>query len=196
MGKLPNLEEIGALHRKYAPKHLLDKVFTHCQIVWEIANQLIEKRNLNVDKDIVRAGCLLHDIGVYRLITKEGIYDKKNYIQHGVLGSGLLKSENVTGSVCDIAERHTGVGITKSDIIKQKLPIPLKDYLAETVEERLVMYADKFHSKTPKFNSYESYCNYIRRFGEEKVIIFKALASEFGKPDLKGLSTRYNMPLL
>ncbi len=32
--------------------------------------------------------------------------------------------------------------------MRQNLPVPPADYLAETPEERLVMYADKFHSKS------------------------------------------------
>lgn len=32
--------------------------------------------------------------------------------------------------------------------MSQNLPVPPADYLAETAEERLVMYADKFHSKS------------------------------------------------
>lgn len=43
---------------------------------------------------------------------------------------------------------HTGVGLTKEDVLVQGLPLPPADYVAITPEERLVMYADKFHSKT------------------------------------------------
>jgi uncharacterized protein len=47
-----------------------------------------------------------------------------------------------------VCERHTGTGITREQIIKQQLPLPLGDYVPETLEEQLVCYADKFYSKS------------------------------------------------
>jgi uncharacterized protein len=47
-----------------------------------------------------------------------------------------------------VAERHTGTGITYEQILREKLPIPLNDYAPQTLEEKLICYADKFYSKT------------------------------------------------
>jgi uncharacterized protein len=47
-----------------------------------------------------------------------------------------------------VAERHTGTGISYEQIIREQLPIPLQDYTPQTLEERLICYADKFYSKT------------------------------------------------
>jgi uncharacterized protein len=80
------------------------------------------------------------------------------------------------------------VGLTRHDIVSQALPLPPADYLAVTEEERLVMYADKFHTKSrpSAFLSPGEYAAHIRRFGEDKVTAFEALRGEFGEPDLSG----------
>ena len=32
--------------------------------------------------------------------------------------------------ICRFASRHTGVGITRDDVLRQSLPIPVDDYIA------------------------------------------------------------------
>ncbi len=194
--RIPTDEEILALHEKHAPTaRAFDLVFTHCRIVGDIAWQLSSRRGpgLGVDTDLVRAGSLLHDIGVYRLYDGAGNLDHANYIRHGLLGDELLHEEGFPEVICRFASRHTGVGISREDVLSQQLPIPPADYLAETGEERLVMYADKFHSKSapPVFLTAPAYAARVRRFGEEKVKAFQALRDTFGEPDLKPLSETY-----
>ena len=192
LGMYPTIEEIKLMHQKYAPSQLtFDIVFTHCQIVHDIADQIMNGKQLQVNKDLVNAGALLHDIGAYKLIDENGMFDKVNYIRHGIEGYKILLQEGMPEEMCRIAERHTGVGVTKEDILQRKILIPLKDYVAETMEEKLVMYADKFHSKTPKFNSYATYSVYVQQFGQDKVDKFQTLASMFGIPDLEPLSVKY-----
>ncbi|MFD7614615.1 HD domain-containing protein [Streptomyces sp. NPDC059828] len=190
----PGVAEIRGLHEKYAPNAAaLDLVFTHCEIVWSLAEQLISVSGLDVDADLVRAGCLLHDIGVYRLFDEQGRVDKANYLRHGVLGHELLEAEGFPEPLCRFCSCHTGVGLTKADIEAQGLPLPPGDYTAVTVEERLVMYADKFHSKTtpPRFITADSYGAYLGRFGQDKVLAFQSMRGTFGEPVLAGLAAAH-----
>jgi uncharacterized protein len=93
---------------------------------------------------------------------------------------------------------HTGVGITKVEIEKNKLPLPARDYIAETDEEKIVMYADKFHSKSepPMFNSVKWYEGHLEhKLGTHKVELFQKLVEEFGEPDITHLITRYGQPV-
>lgn len=199
MSTQPAYEEIIALHKKYAPTdEAFNLVFTHCQIVWELAEQLIKKSNLSVDSELVKIGCLLHDIGVYRLYLPDGEIDDANYIKHGVEGYELLKAEGYDEQLCRFTSHHTGVGLTKEEIVKGGLPIPPADYSADTPEEQLVMYADKFHTKTtpPKFMTAETYTGKVKRFGEAKVERFKQYQSEFGVPDLKPLAKKYDLEII
>ena len=183
----PTTDEIRALHERYAPSpEALDLVFTHCEIVAGIAEQLVARTAVPVDAELVRAGALLHDIGVYRLYDGTGRIDYRDYIRHGVLGHELLRAEGFPERLCRFCSCHTGVGLTRQDIRAQQLPIPEADYLAETVEEQLVMYADKFHSKStpPTFLSADSYAARVQRFGTDKVDAFDLLRARFGEPDL------------
>jgi uncharacterized protein len=197
--RLPALIDIEMLHKKYAPTPaVFQLVFTHCHIVWSIAEQLIAKNKLQIDVELVRAGCLLHDIGVYPLFDNNGNQrDASQYIRHGILGEAILQKETLPEALWRIASHHTGVGITKLDIESQQLPLPPADYTAETLEERLVMYADKFHSKTapPTFDTFEGYKNRLAQFGEVKVAYFEKLANEFGIPDLEPLIQKYGHTL-
>ncbi|MEW2573470.1 HD domain-containing protein [Streptomyces sp. NPDC047070] len=191
---LPTVDEVRALHERHAPsREALDLVFTHCQIVSDIAEQLGKRTELTLDTDLVRVGALLHDIGVYRLYDQAGRLDHGNYIRHGVLGHEILRQEGFPERLCRFCSCHTGVGLTRHDVRTQGLAIPEADYLAETVEEQLVMYADKFHSKTtpPTFLTADAYGAHLKPFGAAKVHAFDMLRARFGEPDLTSVTARY-----
>jgi uncharacterized protein len=196
---LPTITDIETLHRKYAPSgEMLEWVFGHCQAVWDIAEQLIDEKSIEVDRGLVQVGCLLHDIGVYRLFDKPGaLKTGVAYIAHGIEGREILQQEGLDEAVQRFASHHTGVGITKDEVETLRLPLPPEEYVAVTTEERLVMYADKFHSKEvpPCFNSYEWYKKFVVRYGEEKVARFVELGDEFGIPDLAPLAARYSQTI-
>ncbi|HEY4568847.1 MAG TPA: HD domain-containing protein [Kribbella sp.] len=180
--QIPSDAEIRALHRDVAPNRAaFDAVYEHCELVCSVASQFFA--GLDADTDLVRAGALLHDVGVYRL-------DSSPYIRHGVLGHELLASLGFPEEICRFASCHTGVGLTREDVVRQALPIPVADYLPQSVEEELVMYADKFHSKRtpPVFVSPDTGAEEIARFGAEKLAIFGALRERYGDPELDALS--------
>ncbi|WP_189834133.1 HD domain-containing protein [Streptomyces zaomyceticus] len=195
---IPSADEIRAMHLRHAPnEEAFELVFTHCEIVWKVAERLISRVGSDVDVDLVRAGCLLHDIGVYRLFDSEGRLDGRNYIRHGLLGHEILTAEGLPEVVCRFSSCHTGVGLTKEDVVRQGLPLPPADYVAITREERLVMYADKFHSKStpPRFLSPDTYARSVSRFGQDKVVAFGALRTMFGDPELDELAALYGHAL-
>ncbi|MBO2465945.1 HD domain-containing protein [Actinomadura violacea] len=197
--RVPGDGEIRALHERLAAsREAFELVWTHCVIVCRIAEQLMEGGGPDVDKDLVRAGCLLHDVGVYRLYDVTGEFDHKQYIRHGVLGHEVLAGEGFPEVLCRFCSHHTGMGLTRDDVERQNLPLPRADYLAESGEERLVMYADKFHSKTnpPTFVNASSYAVHVRRFGGDKVAAFKAMREEYGEPDLESLAAEYGHALV
>ena len=180
--QVPTDAEIRALHREYAPtRDAFEIVYEHCELVCSLASQFFA--GLDVDTDLVRAGALLHDVGVYRL-------DSSAYVRHGVLGHELLASLGFPVEICRFASCHTGVGITRDDVVRQALPIPVDDYLPRTPEEELVLYADKFHSKRtpPVFLTGDTYAAEVARFGADKVERFGALRAQYGDPQLGPLS--------
>ncbi|MFC5181071.1 HD domain-containing protein [Actinomadura harenae] len=190
--RVPSDGEIRGLHEKHAPSaEAFELVFTHCEIVARIAGQFS-------DSPLVRAGALLHDIGVYRLYGPDGRLDSADYIRHGVLGEELLREEGLPEALCRFCSHHTGVGLTCADVREQGLPLPEADFLAETDEEAVVMYADKFHSKStpPVFVSAATYTVKVGRFGEDKALAFKAMRERFGDPRLDVLAGEYGFAII
>ena len=101
-----------------------------------------------VDPIFVEEAAMLHDIGVvFCDAPKIHCLGSHAYIEHGYLGAEILRKEGLPKHA-QLAERHTGTGITYEQIIREHLPIPLQDYTPTTLEERLICYADKFYSKT------------------------------------------------
>ena len=80
-----------------------------------------------------------------------------------------------------VCERHTGAGLTADDIIRQQLPLPHMDLLPETLEEKLICYADKFYSKTrlEKEKSFEQALASMRKFGTDSETRFLNLHELF-----------------
>lgn len=97
----------------------------------------------------VKAGCLLHDIGAYRLYGPDGnLLESEQYLTHGRLGSEILLKESLDESPQRMLENHIGVGLNKSEIIEQNHPLPPQVFVPTTAEQRLVAYVDNFHSKS------------------------------------------------
>ncbi len=195
---LPTQTDIELLHRKYAPSDVaFNEIWQHCLIVKEIALWCIDNSSLQVNTEEVVAGCLLHDIGVYKLYGQNGELDGKNYVTHGYLGYELLKREGLDEGLCRFAARHTGVGISAEDVQEDRLPMPIMDYFAETEEERLAMYADKFHSKYPSvFNSAEWYAKFLRgKHGDAKARRFESMLLRYGEPPIGDMAKARGLPV-
>lgn len=136
---------------KYYPednalKHIL---LTHSQSVAQRALQIVSSHpELNADRRFVLEAAMLHDIGIFRC-DADGIccFGTEPYICHGRIGAELLRAEGLPRHA-RVCERHTGAGITLKEIEEQHLPLPHQDFLPETIEEKIVCYADKFYSKS------------------------------------------------
>ncbi|GAA4919222.1 HD domain-containing protein [Streptomonospora salina] len=192
--RVPSDDEIRAVHAEHAPtREAFDLVYTHCRIISTIAAELLSRAPGGLDPELVRAGSLLHDIGVYRLYDRSGQLDYPRYVRHGILGRDLLAEQGYPDALGRFCSCHTGVGITREDIRSQDLPIPPDDYVAESDEEELVMFADKFHSKShpPRLVSPETAAGRMRTFGEDKELRFKSLLATYGEPDLRPLHESY-----
>jgi len=110
------------------------KVIDHCKAVEKVATEIAEackKRGLNVNMKLVQVGALLHDIG----------RSKTHSVDHAIIGAEIAKSLNLPEAVISIIERHVGGGITIEEA--EKLGWPVKSYVPETLEEKIVTYADK-----------------------------------------------------
>jgi len=187
------------LHKKYAQSELLlDLVWTHCNIITEIALSLLDSGHFDINetpRDITTQAALLHDIGVYQCGGFEWMPNQppseKPYIQHTVVGAWILQQEGYSPPVIQSAYVHTGVGLTGQDISMYQLNLPPDDYVLRTMLQKLITYASKFHSKTPKFRTAADISASLEKYGPEKVNTFIQFQQLFGEPDIEPIQKRY-----
>lgn len=176
------------LHWRYAPDRLaLDELWIHSRIVGTLACQLLARAGLPLDQDQVMRAALLHDIGIYRCMDWRREYQSEmsTYIRHGIVGAQVLRYEGFAQEYWRVAERHTGVGITRMDIALHTLELPERDYIPITLLEKLIAYSDKFHSKRDGLMSFAQVLKSQQRWGREKVARLLDLKERFGTPDLE-----------
>lgn len=91
---------------------------------------------------------MIHDIGIFLTnAPRISCLGSFPYICHGYLGADLMRKEGFPKHAL-VCERHTGAGISLSDIEQQNLPLPKRDLRPVSLEEQLICFADKFYSKT------------------------------------------------
>lgn len=105
-----------------------DWVIEHSIAVSQKAKEI--SKNFNVNEQLIEEGALLHDIGRSRT----------NNIDHGIIGANLAIEHGFPKEIVNIIERHIGSGIPKEEAIK--IGLPEKDYIPETLEEKIVSHAD------------------------------------------------------
>ena len=112
------------------PSHVIDHCINVTKIALRLGSQLIF-RGHDVDMRLLEAGALLHDIGRSR--THE--------IDHAVVGAEIAREMGMPEDLVNIIEVHIGAGIPADEAVE--LGLPEKHYFAETLEEKIVAYADK-----------------------------------------------------
>lgn len=157
-------------------------LITHSRQVSDRALLLASRHpELNIDLQFVEEASMLHDIGIiYCNAPKIYCFGTHQYIEHGVLGGELLRREGLPRHA-EVAERHTGSGITIEQIIREELPLPEKDYCPQTVEEKLICYADKFFSKSHigEEVAYDKIRYNIWKYGHDAVLRFDQMREMF-----------------
>ena len=163
---------------KYYPEdnELRHILINHSQAVARQALQIVPSHpELHLDAQFVEEAAMLHDLGSFRT-DAPGIqcFGSEPYICHGRLGAEILRKEGYERHA-RVCERHTGAGITCKEIIAQGLPLPHQDFLPETLEEKVICYADKFFSKThlDREKSIEKAEKSLAKFGEDGVMRFR-----------------------
>ncbi|MGD6806395.1 MAG: HDIG domain-containing metalloprotein [Candidatus Bathyarchaeia archaeon] len=109
-------------------------VINHCLAVTEFALKLAHKlhdRGLKLDLQLVEAGAILHDLG----------RSKTHEVQHSLVGAQMAQELGLPQSIVNIIKRHVGAGITDEEA--ELLGWPKDTYMPQTLEEKVVCYADK-----------------------------------------------------
>ena len=121
--------EIELLKKENTPENVIE----HCKAVCKKAMKIAANFE-DADEDLIRKGALLHDIGRSRT----------HGITHAIEGVEIAKRYGYSEDVLNIIERHIGAGITEQEA--EKLGLPKKSYVPQTLEEKIVAHADNLIS--------------------------------------------------
>lgn len=185
--------DFQAIIDKYYPagSELRAIYMKHARQVADLALAINLTRAIGLDPLDVEGAAMLHDIGIFETYAP-GIHchGEATYMRHGIIGGALLRREGAPEGWARVAERHTGTGITKEDIISQNLDLPLEDYCPISMLEKLVCYADKFYSKSGSMEKkpFTRVRNSIARYGGDSLDRFDELYKLFGDTESLHLS--------
>lgn len=140
-GKMEEKQAIQLLKKHANSEESYEAVLRHSQALQKLAIEIAEKiqtkhPEMNIDVEFIKVACILHDIG--RFECPPG----KNSYKHGVIGAKILRDEGVDERYALVCERHVGPGIPASDVERQGLDLPVKDYVPLSIEEKIITYAD------------------------------------------------------
>lgn len=125
------MEEIEILKKEKTPQNVIDHSIAVCEKARKIAENFPK-----ANKELIRQGALLHDIGRSRT----------HGIRHAVVGCEIAREYGYCKDVLNIIERHIGAGITKEE--SSALGLFEKSYVPQSLEEKIVAHADNLISGT------------------------------------------------
>ncbi len=103
----------------------------HSVKVAEKALEIAYRTNSDLDFEFIGRGALFHDLG------KAKTHD----IEHGKLGAEMGNALGLSDRINAVMEKHIRGGLTSEEAIE--LGLPVKDYTLHTLEERIIIYADR-----------------------------------------------------
>ena len=152
----------------------------HSENVTQKALSVAQKRmDLKPDLEFIAQAAMLHDIGIGLTNTPTlGCFGSYPYVCHGILGRTILEQHGLYRHAL-VCERHVGVGLCAEEIERLNLPLPVREMLPRTIEEKIICYADKFFSKENDASGKEKNITEImailRRYGMDKVLRFQVM---------------------
>ena len=154
----------------------------HSRQVADRCLQIAKKHpELPVDVQFLEEAAMLHDIGILRCNAPSiCCHGTEPYIKHGLIGGQILRDEGCPRHA-RVAERHTGTGLTREQIERQHLPLPLDDFIPESLEEQIICYADRFYSKSrpDRILTVAEAAQSLEKFGSDGVRKFLDWAAQF-----------------
>ncbi len=152
-------------------------LINHSQAVAKKALKVAKRlEDSKIDFVFIENAALLHDIGIYMTCLPEiGCFGSHPYILHGYLGRGILEKEGFPAHAL-VCERHVGMGLTIQDIERNNFPLPKRDMVPYSLEEKIICFADKFYSKEEKNIFIEKPIGEVRKiishYGSKKLSLF------------------------
>ncbi len=145
VGRLPSRDAcIDMLREEGCSREVIEHTLAVERLALEIADLC------NADREVVSVGALLHDIGRSRT----------HGTMHAVEGAKIARQRRLPECIISIIEKHMGAGISKEEALR--IGLPPKDYIPETLEEKIVAHADNLISG----NRRQPLSELLRRFDE------------------------------
>ena len=93
---------------------------------------------LRLDVEFLEESAMLHDIGIFRCDAPSiQCFGMEPYIRHGFIGGQILREEGWVRHAL-VCERHTGTRLSREQIERQHLPLPLDvRFEPEALEEHI-----------------------------------------------------------
>ncbi len=161
---------------------LLNILLRHSKAVADKALAIAEAHpELHLDRQFIMEAAMVHDIGIVQTDAPDiQCFGTEPYIRHGVLGAEIMRAEGYPRHA-RVCERHTGAGLSLKEIEEQHLPLQHEDLLPETLEEKVICYADKFFSKTrlDREKTLEQAERSVAKHGEEGLQRFREMEEIF-----------------
>ncbi|SUB77167.1 HDIG domain-containing metalloprotein [Porphyromonas macacae] len=179
-----NIDPIEIIKRFYSPSGLLYALLVkHSADVANLAVEVVRKHpELGADEQFVREAAMLHDIGVCRTDAPDiYCFGTEPYIRHGFLGAEMLREIGFPMHA-RVAERHTGTGLTPEVLAEKGIILPPGIYTPQSIEEKIVCFADKFFSKSnpDRMKSPDKIRKSMAKYGEESVKRWDDMYALFG----------------
>ena len=95
------------------------------------ALEIARRVKADVDMELVGRGALFHDLGKA----------KTHAIEHGKLGAEMGQALGLPIAITDIMQKHIRGGLSTEEAME--LGLPIRDYTLRSLEERIVIYADR-----------------------------------------------------
>jgi len=154
---LPTKEEALQIMRQLG---LRGNIVKHEQSVMRKARNMAHNiTTVPVNMELVKIGALMHDIG----------RTKTHDMDHGIVGGAILRDMGFSIELARIAEVHSMAGLTAAEA--KQFGLPAKDYLPETIEEKLVCLADKYFIGTKEVTIDERFGRWITKYGETEFLL-------------------------
>lgn len=139
-------------------------VVRHCNAVADLALELARRHPDSVDERLVFKGALLHDLGRAR----------SHGVDHGVVGGAMARALGLDEEIVRIIERHIGAGLTAAEA--ETLGLPPRDFIPETLEEKIVAHADNLIMGWRRTSIEEAIADFKAELGEAHPSIRRMLA--------------------
>jgi len=144
--RLPGWDDcIELLRRSGCDEGVVKHSIAVCDLAMRFA------RKCGADPGLVEAGALLHDIGRCR----------SHGVDHAVRGAEIAAELDLPPQLGRIIERHIGAGITKAEA--KALGLPVRDYMPQTLEEKIVAHADNLIAGTKRTTVKEAVAWLVRQ---------------------------------